>query len=57
MIQELLIWMLFGSATVFVARKIFLEFTAKNGCPKGCGTCEVSQPETIQMNSSIKSII
>lgn len=56
MIQELLIWILFGLATFFVARKIYLEFTAKEGCPKGCGNCEVSDSKTIQMNSLIKSI-
>ncbi len=56
MVQELLIWIFFGLAAFFVARKIYLEFTAKDGCPKGCGTCEISKSETIQMNSSIKSI-
>lgn len=56
MMQELLIWVFFGLATFFVARKIYLDFTAKNGCPKGCGTCELPKSETIHMSSSIKSI-
>lgn len=56
MIQQLLIWALFGLAIFFVVRKIYNEFTAKDGCAKGCGNCEVSDSKTIQMNSSIKSI-
>jgi len=56
MMQEILIWMLFGLATFFVGRKIYFEFSAKDGCPKGCGNCEVSDSKIIQINSSIKSV-
>lgn len=56
MIQEILIWTLFGLATLFIGRKIYLDFTAKDSCPQGCGNCEISNSKVVQMSSSIKSI-
>lgn len=56
MTQEILILILFILACGFVGRKIYREFKAENGCPKGCGNCEVSNVESTQMSSSIKSI-
>ena len=47
MTQEYLILVLFILATSFIARKIYKEFTAKNGCPKGCGNCEIADSKTI----------
>lgn len=56
MVQEIIIWALFGLAAFFVARKIYSDFSAKEGCAKGCGNCEIALPKTNPIHSSIKSI-
>ncbi len=41
--QEILIGLLFVVAVGFVGRKIYQEFTAKSGCAKGCGACDMTK--------------
>lgn len=43
MTQEIILGVLFGLATLFVARKLYRDFTSKGDCAKGCGTCDTAK--------------
>jgi hypothetical protein len=43
MTQELIIWIVFGLAVLFVGRKIYMDFSADSDCAKGCGACDMAK--------------
>ena len=51
MIQQIIIFLLFVAAAVYVARLVYNSFKSKSGCAKGCGACS-----TIDFNKIDKQI-
>jgi uncharacterized oligopeptide transporter (OPT) family protein len=51
MIQQIIIFLLFIAAAVYVARLVYKSFSSKSGCAKGCGACS-----TIDFNKIDKQI-
>ena len=51
MIQQIIIFLLFIVAAVYVARLVYKSFSSKSGCAKGCGACG-----TIDFNKIDKQI-
>ncbi len=40
MVQNLIIFLIFGAAVFYIGRMIYKSFTAKSGsCASGCGKC------------------
>ena len=39
MIQEINVILIFVMALAYLGRLVYRNFTAKSGCPKGCGSC------------------
>jgi len=42
--QDILIFLIFILSIFFVGRRIYQEFSAKDGCAKGCGDCSIAKP-------------
>jgi hypothetical protein len=39
--QNILVFVLFACALVYVAKLLFKSFTSKKGCASGCGKCKL----------------
>jgi hypothetical protein len=39
MMQQIIIFLIFIAAAVYVVRLIYKSFSNKSGCAKGCGAC------------------
>ena len=38
-VQEIVVALIFIAALVYLGRLVYRSFTAKSGCPTGCGSC------------------
>jgi hypothetical protein len=58
MIQQIIIFLIFIAAAVYVARLVYKSFSSKGGCAKGCGgACSSIDFDKInaQMKATAKS--
>jgi hypothetical protein len=46
--QEIIIGLLFITASIFLVRSIYLHFTRKEACKTGCGSCSAVDFEKIE---------
>tara|TARA_R110001599_G_C12235502_1_gene658391 strand:+ start:517 stop:690 length:174 start_codon:yes stop_codon:yes gene_type:complete len=41
--QELVVGIVFLIAVLFIGRHFYHQYKSDKGCPKGCGSCDVSK--------------
>ncbi len=54
MLQELIIFLIFMAAALYMARMVYRSFSAKSGCAKGCGSCGAIDFKKIQQEMDKK---
>ncbi len=54
MLQELIIFLIFMAAAIYMARMVYRSFSAKSGCAKGCGSCGAIDFKKIQQEMDKK---
>ncbi|WP_082338171.1 FeoB-associated Cys-rich membrane protein [Roseivirga seohaensis] len=41
--QEVIVGIVFLVALIFIGRHFYNQYKSESGCPKGCGSCDISK--------------